>query len=575
MARKSNLIQRKGRWYYNRAFPKDLWPITGKAPFRLSLRTDSLEQAQRRRADAERRYWAAVDTAKAKLGETKPRELTEVEAVGLVARWLKDTREFIDETRRQRFNPEQLAGALGDLDEALAAYREQLGTGDYADAEKPARELLERERLTVDPDSSAYRKLVQLLIRAKVELTKQERARLLGDFSYQPGDPEIAALFAPHANQPAPATQAMGPKRTIGDLIDAYKADKEPGWSLATQRSYEPVWRLLKDVLGEQRAVSSLTREDGRNLFETVKALPRNMAKVKQLQGLTVPQAVAKGRELGLPTLAPKSINDTYLSFLKSIFRFAVAEQWLSANPMEGLSVKDDVDAADKRDPFTTEQLKTIFSGGPWKPRDEAPRGNPLLYWGPLLALFHGLRRGEIAQLDLADISKVDGYDVILVRAGGRKRLKTKNARRMLPVHPELIRMGFLAYVQRQRDGGETQLFPGEAPNTNGQWGDGLSDWFSRLVKAHKLVGARLGMHSFRHGWQDRARASGIHGTAIGAVLAGRSSGGGRAVEDSYGSGGFPTEQLAEAVASITYPGLDLSHLYVGGDAIERPALAA
>ncbi|ARS28731.1 hypothetical protein KC8_15730 [Sphingomonas sp. KC8] len=32
MARTANLIKRNGRWYFNRAFPKDLWPVLGKAP---------------------------------------------------------------------------------------------------------------------------------------------------------------------------------------------------------------------------------------------------------------------------------------------------------------------------------------------------------------------------------------------------------------------------------------------------------------------------------------------------------------------------------------------------------------
>lgn len=87
MARKSNLILRSGRWYYNRAFPKDLWPVVGKSPFRLSLGTESLEEAQRQRGMAEQRYWAAVDAARKKLGDRRERALTDNEAVGIVSRW--------------------------------------------------------------------------------------------------------------------------------------------------------------------------------------------------------------------------------------------------------------------------------------------------------------------------------------------------------------------------------------------------------------------------------------------------------------------------------------------------------
>lgn len=272
-----------------------------------------------------------------------------------------------------------------------------------------------------------------------------------------------------------------------------------------------------------------------------------------------MPQAVEKAKALKLPTLAPKSINGSYLTFLKSIFRWAVAEQWLPANPMDELSVKDMVAAADKRDPFTMEQLQTIFSGAPWSNRDERPKGKPVLFWGPLLGLFHGMRRGEIAQLQVADIEKIDGFDVILVRGGGGKRLKTQNARRLLPLHPELVRMGFLDFVEVQRSAGHVQLFNGEGPNSRGQWGDGLSDWFQRLVQLRKIEGTKLGMHSLRHNWQDRLREAGLHGSAIGQELAGRSKGGD--VSSNYGSG-FATATLAEAVAKISYPELDLSHLY-------------
>jgi phage tail sheath gpL-like len=72
-------------------------------------------------------------------------------------------------------------------------------------------------------------------------------------------------------------------------------------------------------------------------------------------------------------------------------------------------------------------------------------------------------------------------------------------------------------------------------------------------------------MHSFRHNWQDRVRAAGLHGTAIAQELAGRSKKG--SVSDQYGKGNFPAEMLAEAIAKITYPDLDLSHLHLSEQA--------
>lgn len=132
-----------------------------------------------------------------------------------------------------------------------------------------------------------------------------------------------------------------------------------------------------------------MTREDGRVLFETVKALPKSMAKVKVLAGLSVTKAVECAAKDGLPTIAPKTVNGSYMAFLSWAFGWAVKEQWLEANTVAGLTVADTVDAADKRDPFTTGQLNTIFSGAPWSPRDPSPRGKSLHFWGPLIAPFH------------------------------------------------------------------------------------------------------------------------------------------------------------------------------------------
>lgn len=552
LSRTTNLIQRSGRWYFNRAYPKDLWPVLGKAPFRLSLHTDSLEVALRRRPDAERRYFAAVDKARVQQVAHKPRQLTEIDAVAIAARWFKaEDMERSADLTRQRSASLDIDGYLAELDRYEANARQAIAEDERHFVLQHALGLLEAEGFDANPRSAAFKSLQRAMLRGRRELALLERARLLGDYSVKPRDP----IFANAA-----AGTIVRPDRTVEDLIKAHNEDKVSKRSPSTQASYEPVWRLLRDVLGPYRTLSSIGREEGRLLFETVKALPRGLGKVRALSGLRVPEAVDKGRELGLPTIQAKTINAVYMGLLKTIFQWAVKEQWITANPLAGLLVEDDVYEADKRDPFTIAQLNQIFSQAPWKPRDDNPRGKPLHFWGPLIALFHGMRRGEIAQLDTDSITEVSGYPVILVRAGTGKRLKTVNARRMLPIHPELLKMGFLAYVKRQKEAGEPKLFKGEAPNARGQWGDGFSDWFTRLIQKHSLEGTKLGMHSFRHNWQDAAREAGHHGTAIGQELAGRSKGGDSS--NNYGSG-FSTAALAEASSRITYLGLDLSHLYV------------
>src|SRR3546814_15173534 len=68
---------------------------------------------------------------------------------------------------------------------------------------------------------------------------------------------------------------------------------------------------------------------------------------------------------------------------------------------------------------------------------------------------------------------------------------------------------------------------------------------FRSFLKNQGIEGQRLGMHSFRHNFQDRLREAGLHGTPIGQELAGRAKSGN--TENSYGSG-FSTKALADAM---------------------------
>ena len=552
MRRSTNLIQRAGRWYFNRVFPRELWPALGKVPFRVSLQTDSLEIALRRRPHAELEYFAKIDLGRSKPEADNLKNLNAGQSTGCQVHRFKDALG----SRTKVIDDAVIPGCgidvrIVDVNGSNVYSRHASSQNELYIARSIVNRFIESAWFADENKFKANKVDQHMLPTDGRELVIQETERLLREYFVRNGNP----IFAE-----ASENSEKLPLRNLNDLIEAHKADKVAKRSQSTQAAYGPVWRLLRQTLGAQRSLTEIGREEGRQLFETAKALPRGIGKNPALRGLTVPQAVEKGRLLGMPVIAPKTVNGVYIGLMKTIFTWAVREQWMRSNPLAGLSVEELVAEADKRDPFTLAQLNTIFSREPWKPRDEAPKDKPLHFWGPLIALFHGMRRGEIAQLDATSVKIVNGQWVILIRGGDCKRLKTVNARRMLPVHPELIRIGLLAFAKRQRDANEIKLFPGETPNANGQWGDGFSDWFSRLIQKEDFEGARLGMHSFRHNWQDRAREAGLHGTAIGQELAGRAKGGN--TSNNYGSG-FSTQTLAVASASINYPGLDLSHLYV------------
>jgi len=555
MANKADLIRRNSRWYFNKAFPKDLWPVTGKSPFRMSLKTDSLEVAIRARPEAERLYWAKVDALRAEHKGTEPRQLTEIESMGIVARWFREEdAERTAELEDSRSPLMDIDGALEELQELDIGAREAIAEADYNRVQPLAERLVEEAGFTFDPRPKASKRLMAALLRGRRELLLMERSRLLGDYAVEPKDPLLRSILA------APALTSRS-QRTIKEMLDGYIADHEDKWSAATRKGMEAPFRILQEFFGPDRDPASITRIEGRAFHTAVKGLPTNYTKRKELKGLSLVECVERGQQLGFPTLSPKTVNDTYMTFIGSAFRWAVREGWITLNPVDGLNMTEVVAAEDKRDPFTIDQINALFRSGPWSGPKEDREIDPLRYWGPLVALFQGMRRGEIAQLHVADIEELDGEPVIHVRpSADGKRVKSAAGRRVLPVHPELVKLGFLSYVDRQRTAGHKQLFPNEVPNKSGHWGDPLGKWFSRHVEALGFEGARLGMHSFRHNFEDALRAAGLHGTPIGQELAGRAKT--DRVSGAYGSGRYPVAKLKEAMESVGYPEVNLRHLY-------------
>ena len=124
---------------------------------------------------------------------------------------------------------------------------------------------------------------------------------------------------------------------------------------------------------------------------------------------------------------------------------------------------------------------------------------------------------------------------------------KTRTGRRRIPIHPTIIKLGFMDYVRSLPEDGP--LFPGfnRAAYTKR---------FGGMLDGIGLSDPALVFHSLRHGYKDACRAAGIS-EEVHDALTGHAGGG---VGRSYGRG-VPLQVLEAAVKKIEYRGLDMSRL--------------
>ncbi|WP_295244275.1 site-specific integrase, partial [uncultured Brevundimonas sp.] len=311
------------------------------------------------------------------------------------------------------------------------------------------------------------------------------------------------------------APQKAGP--TLREVFQLHQSDPSKARTPKTVMAYKNAFDVIGAVIDLDRPIRDIGRDDCRRLLDTLRWVPSNPT--KRFPKLSIIQAADMARRKKLTsTISPATIN-AYFNRLSSVMNFAMNEGLIDRNPTRGLKVADPIRARDKRLPFSPHQLQRIFdaplyrgcmddSAGYATPGPNHPRRGR--FWVPLIGLFSGMRLNEICQLDVADVQELEGTPCFVVRpdalSRSDKRLKTDASERIVPVHPELLRIGFMAYVEVQRGKCAKKLFQELRRSTTGYYSDPFSKWFRRFVKAAGAEGPRTCFHSFRHSFRDALR---------------------------------------------------------------------
>ena len=212
----------------------------------------------------------------------------------------------------------------------------------------------------------------------------------------------------------------------------------------------------------------------------------------------------------GLKRASDTTVKD-HITQLASFFSFCKGRRYMEEDSPFAKRVADASSGTPQelRDPFDDADLQQIFD-----PVLYQSRKLPHTFWPPLIALFTGARCNEIAQLYLDDVVNDDKDHPerwrFMIRVGpGRsdQRLKNKFSSRSIPLHPRLIELGFLSYLEDVRSLGFDRVFPSLRWTAAAGYGDTVSDMFSAYLRGKvKISDPRKVFHSFRHYFCTQAK---------------------------------------------------------------------
>jgi integrase len=573
MSKPQSLFKRGNVWWYQRRIPRDLiHKFQGQTVLKESLGTQDYAEAKilrnRVAVEFEAQFKAAKAASKAQSPVTKNRSKAEI------LRLVRDYVRREDAERDENYwrtdwsaHPEGLPSGLKQAAELIELYKDPSGDETW-------KAICRTGQAIFGPtDILELEENWQYLHRAVLELEKRELARMSGDYQHATYD----HLFADEHNYRIPPRTSQTAIR-LDDLIEQYRAEYAKTHSVGEKRvaKLNASLQLIIRFFGRETLATDIDRKRCREYRDILNELPSNISKRFPNPRLSLDEIAVQAKKQRMPVLAAET-QATYLSVLKQLLTWAQRERHITRNEADGLNpLAEKQSAKDARDPFTIEQLTQIFNAPLYRGcRDDqsgyAIKGRNVIrgtrFWVPLIALYTGMRLNEICQLDVVDIqqSKAGTWFISVNVNSPGKLVKNDPSKRDLPIHSDIIAMGFLKFLDQQKGSAKKKLFSDLKRTGRGYHSEHMSRWFSQrfLLKAGAKTD-KTSFHSFRHNFRDILRV-------IDAPLAVVQRLGGWQAEEGvsrhYGKG-LSVDNLAPWVERIRYEGLDLKHLHEKNDAL-------
>ncbi len=530
--------------------------------------------------------------------------------VGLVLRheplWMPDTivqeltHEELDEARSKPLtSPLYLREEVSALELRQEAQEKVYGqaekrraAADETVAIEHVRTLFKRAGIIADEFSAPFETATRMMIRAQADLLTVIRLRTSAGWREHIDDDPAAEIIAKlpqiEVSQAAapkttnqPAAPNIGPRQgasglTLGKAaaVAIPELARLANWNGKRIGDYEKAVRtfiFFRD--GEDIDIADITPAIAGAFKTAMTHYPTNVRKMPAYRNLqSFSDQVAEAERLGEANLlAATTINTKYVTPIRTILAWHRENGVKVGDPFDGIRARTprQIDPKRQRRDFTNMEVKRLFSqplftgarslSGPGLYRSGDARVNDWRFWLPMICLFTGMRLNEACGLELSDIKNRDGIEFIHVRDEAEgQRLKSSAARRFVPIHPSLIKVGFLQHVLILRSQDHSRVFPDLELDKYGYYSDGPSRFFSRLLDRIEDTDpdepGSLTFHSSRHTVISRFRAAEVR-QDVSENIVGHEPG---SVHAGYGNAGdIPT--LKAAMEKLGYGDLDLT----------------
>ena len=394
-------------------------------------------------------------------------------------------------------------------------------------------------------------KLVGLVGEEMKELTKKDIFDYIGRYDRRQLESTIKAPVDAILKAPEKTFPTLS--QAITDYIDFHVSRGE--WTPKTEKQGRVYLGMFQEYIVEAHGdipVDQITKTMTNEFRKCIKKLPPHRNSTSKFKGMSITKLAKMKHDEVLTD------NTTFNIMVRvsALFGWLIDMDLADKNPI-GKIIKGVKPESDKpREAFDSSDLDKIFHAAEYM-EDKLTSYN---FWMPILGLFSGARVNELSQLHCSDVIENDGTVCISINDDHPdQHLKTKASRRVIPLHPFLLRVGFPEYVRDMAAQGHERIFPELVYDRVNGYGYRVSDDF-RVLRNRLGISRTKTFHSFRRSFIDAMNNAQVFGNTISDFVGHSKAGKDMAAITAHYLSKATTEALKAAISKVRY-NVDFKHL--------------
>ena len=482
--------------------------------------------------DGHERFWRAYGASTSPSVEERPK-------LHFHERWTLDDHERLCDlgwTKQERLALRDMCDRYGDIlvsSDQLARYCEEFGFAATSTNIERVRRVIFQARARACEEAS------RRLDGEDASSFEDWAAEAMLEEALSPpvtAPPPTIAVSTPAEAQPAqtapatasPAAPPGRPKKLLMDALEECIAEHERlrAWDQSTSVQARTAVRLFDFACGGNAYIEDIEQQHVRRLGELFNSLPNRWGRTKEEAAGGIAASLRRAEtmppgELGLS----QSTKVKHIGFIEQVLAHAVGDADFDENhghrpakPISFAKIRKGIGKnARKRDRdlranWTKKEIERLLAAPIWfgaasldRRFEEGPEVyHDAWYWLPVMFVLYGGRSAELVGLELTHVFEDEPIPRFLIDYTDLRRIKNAQSIRNLPIHPELIRLGFLDYVREMRALGHRMLFPEMYSPTSETF---ASTFYKSIFHHWRAWGFPEGTswrHKVRGAWKDK-----------------------------------------------------------------------